>query len=68
MTVLQVACQVARGYGALCGMELHSVALTDISRLGRRNNACGSVLTCQRELRWDSFDTHENLCTHLQEI
>ena len=64
MTALQATCQVAAG--ALCGMKLHPVAITDISRLGGRNYACGSVMTCQRELRWDSFDMHENLCTRFK--
>lgn len=38
MTASQVACQVASGYGALGGMKLHPVAITDISRLGRRKS------------------------------
>lgn len=67
MTALQVACQVATGYGALCGMKLHPVAVTDISRLGSRLHTGGSVLTCQRRLHKDGFDSHENVCTHLQE-
>lgn len=67
MTASQVSCQVATGYGALGGMKLHPVAITDISRLGRRNYAGGRVLTCQRELRRDSFDSHENPRTHFPE-
>lgn len=39
MTALQVACQVATGYRALCGMKLLPVAITDFSCLGRRNYA-----------------------------
>lgn len=61
MTDLKVPCQVATGYEALCGMKLHPVAITNIIHLGKGSFASGLVLTCQQDLCWDSFDTHENM-------
>lgn len=48
MTDLKVPCQVATGYGALCGMKLHPVAITNIIHLGKGSFASSLVLTCQQ--------------------
>lgn len=47
MTALYLAAKLPWVMELFRGMKLHPVAFVNISCLGRRKNACSSVLTCQ---------------------